>query len=478
MTTQDETTKAGRSLEQGLPFWIVFGIGLLGAVCVHLAYAFPKLSFLLLVSFGSFAALSLTRSRRLAFYPALLIGLAIYAPPLRFFWTIFGPAAVLLWLVLALWLALFSVIAWRIRTRWGVKVWLIALPFLWTGIEYFRSELYYLKFSWVNAGYALATLASLKELIWPGMYGASFALMALVSVCLALKGWKRVVAAAAFAGALALLVNVGGKPVTNGSGGKRVLRVAGIQAEFPSEDYVPHLLDKALANYPNADLLVLSEYTFEGAMPACARDWCKKNGRYLIAGGKDILGNGYYNTAFVVAPTGEIVFKQAKSVPIQFFTDGMPAKEQKVWDSPWGKIGICICYDLSYTRVTDELIRQGAQVIINPTMDVIDWGEHQHQLHSRVPPVRAAEYGVPIFRVASSGISQLIDGSGTVLGSVPFGTDEAVVGGELRLPTEGRLPIDRWLAPLCVGLTGILLVLCFVPARRSAQSNFIEPLKE
>src|SRR5690606_7437286 len=107
----------------GLPLWQVFLIGLAGAGCLHLAYAFPRLSFLFLGTFASFAALSLARSRRKAFYPVLLIGLAVYAPQLGFFWTIFGGAAVLLWLVLALWLALFSVITWRIRIRWGVRTW-------------------------------------------------------------------------------------------------------------------------------------------------------------------------------------------------------------------------------------------------------------------------------------------------------------------------------------------------------------------
>ena len=95
---------------------------------------------------------------------------------------------------------------------------------------------------------------------------------------------------------------------------------------------------------------------------------------------------------------------QERAHPV--FKDGLPAPEQKVWDSPWGKIGICICYDLSYTRVTDALVRQGAQMLIVPTMDVETWGQHQHELHARIAPVRAAEYGILIFRVASSGISQ------------------------------------------------------------------------
>ena len=33
-----------------------------------------------------------------------------------------------------------------------------------------------------------------------------------------------------------------------------------------------------------------------------------------------------------------------------------------MWDSPWGRIGFCICYDLSYRRVTDRLAALGAVV--------------------------------------------------------------------------------------------------------------------
>ena len=190
MNSNDQHSSPAQGiLETGLPLFRVFAIGLLGAGCLHLAYAVPRLSFLLLGTFVSFAALSLACSRRKAFYPVLLIGLALYAPQLNFFWTIFGPPAIMLWLVLAFWLALFSVIAWRIRTRWGVTAWLIALPFFWTGLEYFRSELYYLRFSWINSAYALADLSSLPSLVGGGMYLTSFVLMSMVSLCLFMK-WK------------------------------------------------------------------------------------------------------------------------------------------------------------------------------------------------------------------------------------------------------------------------------------------------
>ena len=106
--------------------------------------------------------------------------------------------------------------------------------------------------------------------------------------------------------------------------------------------------------------------------------------------------------------------------------------------------------------MTDELVRQGAQLLIVPTMDVAEWGRHEHELHSRVAPVRAAEYGIPIFRVASSGISQAVTGGGYVVAQTSIPGSGEIFSAQLRLPARGPLPLDRYLAPLCVVLTGIV----------------------
>ena len=244
--------------------------------------------------------------------------------------------------------------------------------------------------------------------------------------------------------------------------------IVGVQMEFPPEHIIPKMLDQALAKNTNAPIFVLSEYTLHGPVPDSLKNWCREHSRFLVVGGKDPAGtNNYYDTAFVVGTNGEIVFKQVKSVPIQFFHDGLPAPEQKVWNSPWGKIGLCVCYDLSYTRVTDELVRQGAQLLIVPTMDVEEWGRHQHELHSRVAPVRAAEYGIPIFRVASSGISQAVTGGGQVVAQTKIPGNGEIFSAQLRLPMHGSLPLDRCLAPVCVGVTGIVTALLLFLTRKN-----------
>ena len=446
----------------------------LAVACFHAPYTSLKYPAAGLMIFGyAFALVRLSDQStvRRAFYFGLATGFFCYAPQLLFFWRIFNAAAVVLWLVLAFWIGLFAAIVCGSIRRWGkVKaVWLI--PFVWTGVEYFRSELYYLRFSWLNVGYALPDFASFQNAF--GMYGLGFLVFAVAVLFarqfilkLSLIELLALLAIAAFL--LALLL-----PAVAETKSRRQppLSIVGVQMEFPPENVIPKMLDKALARNTNAPIFVLSEYTLDGPVPDALKNWCREHERFLVVGGKELLGTtNFYDTAFVVGTNGDIVFKQAKAVPIQFFRDGLPAPEQKVWDSPWGRIGLCVCYDLSHTRVTDELVRQGAQLLIVPTMDVEFWGRHQHELHSRVAPVRAAEYGIPIFRVDSSGISQAVTGGGRVVAQTSIPGNGEIFSAQLHLPARGSVPLDRYLAPFCVGITAIVTAALLFLTWREART--------
>jgi apolipoprotein N-acyltransferase len=383
-----------------------------------------------------------------------------FGPQLWFLWTIFGPAAFVLWLILAFWIGLFVALARLCGIQFGPRLAVVVIPIVWMGVEYFRSELYYLRFSWLNVGYAFSTNCP-PAFSLLGVYGVGFVLMLLATGLSVLPVRTAAICGTVSLVVLSLLANFPAALPLKSEKSAAPLRVAGIQMEFPVPAEVESALNRLIQQYPEAELLVLSEYTFDGPVPQRIKAWCQRHRRYLIVGGKEPVSNSqFHNTAFVIGPDGEVVFRQAKCVPIQFFKDGLPAPEQKVWDSPWGKLGICICYDLSYTRVVDRLVRLGAETIIVPTMDVADWGGHQHRLHARVAPVRSAEYGVPIFRVCSSGISQLIDRAGDVIASAPFPGELATISGNLRLAARVTLPADRVIAPLSTLLTA--LFVCWI----------------
>src|ERR1041385_8575449 len=163
--------------------------GLIAAVSFNLAYLnhgpTPLRLLILGYVFGLFQLIRL-RTNRQAFYAGLLTGLCCIASQLFFFWRIFGPGAVALWLVLAFWIGMFVLLGHIAVKQFGARgLWL--LPFLWTGLEYFRSELYYLRFSWLNIGYAFAGGNSIA-IHSLGVYGIGFIAAACAALPLVLRG--------------------------------------------------------------------------------------------------------------------------------------------------------------------------------------------------------------------------------------------------------------------------------------------------
>jgi apolipoprotein N-acyltransferase len=424
---------------------VALGTGALAAF--HLAFGVPRAAFLIAVFLACLLELARLSTPRRAFYSGLSLGLGGYAPHLLFFWSIFGPAAVALWLVLAFWLGAFLLVAQQTHWRLGRFALALCAPLLWTGLEYFRSELYYLRFSWLSVGYAFSASPRLPVVLGWGVYGAGFVLMlgaALVSLA---QGKRRWICGLALLGSLAALINLPGHESLPPDSEATTVRIAGLQLEGAPEDQLIRELDQSARQCPEAALWALPEYTFTTPVPDEFKNWCRTNRKYLVVGGQSpVAEEQFHNTAYVIGPEGSEVFRQVKSVPIQFFADGLPAADRRVWRSPWGKLGFCVCYDLSYRRVVDDFVRQGAQALIVPTMHLKDWGRSQHELAARVAPVRAAEYGLPVFVIASSGISQSVDAHGRELVRTSFpGQGESIRSG-LQL-SRGRVPLDAMLAP-------------------------------
>lgn len=418
----------------------------------ELAYTVEILS---LPAMTSFALLTLRMSRtstRTAFYSGLAVGTAIAGMELSFFFTVFGPGALGLWMVLGVWFGLFTLCSAVFRRKFpALGVWL--LPTAWTGLEFFRSELYYLRFSWVTPGLALAN-GPWQDLLVLGQYGVS-GLIFLLAVIVE----RRPIVGTMILGAICVLPTVLPAEISSVQPVADSVVFAGIQLEHPPESEVPRRLKQVLDSVPDADVIVLSEYTFDGPVPDSVLEWCDDRNLYVVVGGKVNLPDGsFFNTTFVVGPSGTLVHQQAKAVPIQFFNDGLPAETQDIWDSPWGGIGFAVCYDMSYTRVMDRLVRGGAQAIINPTMDPIEWGLYEHRLHARIPVARATEYGIPVIRIASSGISVLADSAGNIRATGRYPGPGQIVSARIQLPKDGRIPADRWLSWLCLAATGCALV--------------------
>ena len=428
---------------------------------------------------------------RRAFYTGIIAGLCVFLQDTAFFWKIFPGTAAVLWLLLALWHGLFLVLVRKLIIRFGIAWALLASPFVWTGLEYCRCELWPLRFTWLALGALPGGTPGINR-YWTGVYGSGFVSMAIAAGSLALtvltnNRWLKVLAWSPLLLALVPLIQSNHPPSELAP--TRSVKIVGLQMEFPAQPAVLEELNKTLKEHPDTQLFILSEYTFTGDIPESVRNWCKQHGRWLLAGSRDWqdssghLATGerqstpslawrgtfntkqdFRNTAYVVDTNGAVVFTQSKAQPIQFMLDGLPAANQQLWDSPWGKIGIAICYDASYRGVVDRLVEQGAEALIFPAMDVLEWGETEHRWNAFQANLRSSEYHLPVVRVASSGISQYLPVNGQAAVTTAIGEGHHLYC-DLRIPpaASGHIPWDRYAAPWCSLLAGVVL---FLPAKK------------
>ncbi|RYN83917.1 hypothetical protein AA0117_g1403 [Alternaria alternata] len=76
------------------------------------------------------------------------------------------------------------------------------------------------------------------------------------------------------------------------------------------------------------------------------------------------------NVCYFISPSGEIAGKYIKKNlwgPERDHLTGSGHSPHEVFDTPVGKVGLLICWDLAFPEAFRELIAQGAQIIIIPT---------------------------------------------------------------------------------------------------------------
>jgi 5-aminopentanamidase len=140
------------------------------------------------------------------------------------------------------------------------------------------------------------------------------------------------------------------------------------------------------AGAQGAELLVLPEcaipgYMFESAEEALPyaeeipgpstevlEDACRRLGAHVVCGLLECDGDRLHNAAVLVGPDGLIGSYRKTHLPFlgvdRFVT---PGDELPVWDTPLGRIGVEICYDLRFPEVTRTLALRGADIVCHPT---------------------------------------------------------------------------------------------------------------
>jgi apolipoprotein N-acyltransferase len=396
-------------------------------------------------------------------------GLVFYVIALRWLGKVFGPMVVAFWCLFALWLALFAAVYHRLEREVDDEFLLsLAAGVVWTGLEYFRSEVWRLNCSWLALGYSQAPNASLLQtcsLI--GLYGLS-GLIVSANVAFSFLFKRRPRPAFAALAGLAVLALWGHRraasfPVDEG----RPLNVALVQDESYDLERLAKLSLGPGAR--DADLLVWPEYAF--TVQAGMEDSYRKLLARRLKGSRavSVLGGAIFpedmkrgkeqNFAWVLSPEGGLLGRYDKLHPIPYVERLLPPNPAPhPVRTPVGTLGVQICYDLDFENGTRRMGAEGAELLVVPNIDPSDWGGVQHAQHSSMSPVRAVESGLWIARAASSGSSQIIDPTGRIRESMPA-LESGTVLGTVRLRRADTFYARAgWLLPLaCLFATALCL---------------------
>jgi len=157
------------------------------------------------------------------------------------------------------------------------------------------------------------------------------------------------------------------------------------------------------------------------------------------------------NSAYMIGKTGETigVYNKVHLVPFGEYTpllsyfpflekltaaggEFAPGEGHKPIKTDIGNIGILICYEGVFPTITNETVREGAQVLVNLTNDA--WYDRTSApfQHFVFYIFRAIETDRYVLRAANTGISAIIDPQGRIETKTPIFT-EAVLKGSFAM---------------------------------------------
>jgi apolipoprotein N-acyltransferase len=285
---------------------------------------------------------------------------------------------------------------------------------------------------------------------------------------------------AVFAAVLAYgAIRIGTAPI-----GAPTVRVAGVSAEHPRDYW--NLIDEGT---PREKVLALGQETrsiqdalFEASERAAALGskiilwsegacvlnqdeeaafieraggFAKRTGTYLAAAVLTLhYGSGISdNKVLMFTPEGRLAFTYVKT--ISWYPTGSDGV-LKVVDSPWGRIGAAICFDMDTPAFARGFSKLGADIVLVPSYD----SAKIRPFHTEVGLYRAVENGWSMFRQVAEGTSMAVDGRGILRGMQDYfaGKDRLFV---VDLPVKAEKTVYALVGDVFARLDLALLVfLC------------------
>ncbi len=355
--------------------------------------------------------------------------------------------------------------------RGSGQVWMTAVfaGVWWVAVEFFRCEIFTLKFPWMSPGVGLGPMWISPFL---GVYGISFVLI-LGSALLCHAGRSRIVGAGVLA---VMLVSVLIPRATTKIDDP--IKVMALQSEMMDPENYQILTE---THPESVDLIVWPEYGIPMDIRAYEKGWgrlvalAKKRESVMVVGTQTRLDEKqWYNTALTFNGDGELG-DYYKNHTVHFFDDGTAGTETKAVETALGKVGTPICFDCDYEDVVRGLVADGAEFLAVPSMDAIHWSAREHVQHGELFRHRAAENARWMVVSSTSGLTQIIDPYGKRTASLPLMDDGVLIGEIGRRQNLTIYTRVGWLFPWIMMIGGacwvVVMFFQFVFAHRREKSE-------
>ncbi len=137
-----------------------------------------------------------------------------------------------------------------------------------------------------------------------------------------------------------------------------------------------------------AEAIPFSE-SIDGPSAQAIAEVCRETATYAVVGFIEAADDNFYNAAMLVGPDGVVGGYRKVHLPFigidRFLTPG--DRQFEVFDLPFGKIGMNICYDISFPEAARVLKLKGAELIALIT----NWPEASWRSPEFVANTRALE---------------------------------------------------------------------------------------
>jgi apolipoprotein N-acyltransferase len=128
------------------------------------------------------------------------------------------------------------------------------------------------------------------------------------------------------------------------------------------------------------------------------------------------ITKGFFDAAILYSPEGKFVdhYQAVQPPPFRQIAE-YNQKEYKILATPFGKLGILLCYEDSVPAIAKEAVKKGADILValsNPGHFSNTWMPHYHLMQDRL---RAIEAGHFVVRASANGYSGVVDPKGRFL---------------------------------------------------------------